>query len=181
MIDNKHIYEIDPSKVDLDVDYLRDWVLKNPELYKPNIYKFVYEVNQDPYTNSFYEKYPCLSSNVLIYKFPPKWTIDLHIDANRQCALNIPVQNTENTDTIFYEYAEEPILEHDARRKWYNVKSKVVEAFRFRMTSPVLINNSVSPHEVKNDTSDFRISISWSMKPDISFEQAKAIFAPQHK
>ena len=177
MIDNKHIYEIDLTKIDFDMDYLRDWVLKKPELHTPNVYKFVYEANQDPYTSLLYQKYPCLATQIIVYRFPPKWTIGLHVDSNRLGALNMPVQNTENTETIFYEYVGEPVLELDPIKKWYNVKSKVIEVFRFNMISPVLINNSVSPHEVKNDTSDFRISISWSLSPEVTFEQAKAIFA----
>lgn len=177
MIDNKHIYEINLNRLDLDIDYLCALVLRLHQ----GVSKLRIEAIEDPYTQLLYLKYPCLSPVINIYRIPANWTLEMHVDSNRQCALNIPVRNTENTDTIFYDFVEEPILEHDSIKKVYFVKSKVIESFRFSMNTPVLINTVNSPHAVVNPTDDFRISMSWSMKPDVTFEQAKSNFIDTYK
>jgi hypothetical protein len=174
MIDNKYIYEVDLSKLDLDVNYFCNLVLRLNEGLE--VHKLRFNAMEDAYTQSIYQKYPCLSPIINIYRISPNWTLEMHVDSNRQCALNIPIRNTKNTDTVFYEFAEEPILEHDSVKKVYNVKSKVVESFRFSMNNPVLINTVGSPHAVINHTDDYRITMSWSMKPEITFDQAKSIF-----
>lgn len=173
MIDNNYIYEINPDQIELDMDYFSTLGLRlDKEL---EISKMRLDASEDSYTQFLYQKYPCLSPIINFYKFPSNWTLEMHVDSNRQCALNIPVKNTKDTDTVFYDFVEEPILEHNLIKKVHFVKSKVVESFRFSMTNPVLINVT-NPHSVINSTQDYRISISWSMKPDITFEQAKSIF-----
>ena len=54
-------------------------------------------------------------------------------------------------------------------------RTNLVEVFRFTLRKPTLFNTTF-PHEVVLKNSDERISISWSVSSDISFEQCKQLF-----
>jgi hypothetical protein len=106
---------------------------------------------------------------------PPWRSIPLHVDANRGAAFNIPIDNTINSSTIFYEFVEDPIFEYDSKNIFNLVRSKVNEIFRFTLLEPTLINNSV-PHMVVNNSNKARVILSWSIKKEYTFEQAKELF-----
>jgi hypothetical protein len=101
--------------------------------------------------------------------------LPLHIDTDRSCAFNIPIQGTEGTDTIFYETVGPLVTVYDTKRIYDLVKSPIIEKFRHTLIRPLLINNS-KPHKVTNNKDTMRITLSWSLNKDITFEQAIEYF-----
>jgi hypothetical protein len=166
MINNEYVYELD---LDLDIDYLKTKIhstLENGE--------FQQLIEDDAYFNNLKSLYPFLSSKFNIYCSLPRSSIPLHVDANRNCALNIPLENTKRSFTVFYKFIESPVLEYNSKFIFNNVKSKVEETFRFTLTKPTLINNAV-PHNVINYSSNQRIILSWSILPEYTFDKVKEI------
>jgi hypothetical protein len=167
MINNNYVHELD---LDLDIDYLKTKIhnvdSENGE--------FQQLIEEDSYFNNLKLSYPFLSSKFNIYCSLPKSSIPLHVDANRNCALNIPLENTKRSFTVFYKFIEPPILEYNDKFIFNNVRSKVEETFRFTLTKPTLINNAV-PHSVINYSSNQRIILSWSILPEYTFDQVKNI------
>lgn len=132
-------------------------------------------VRDDPYMLSIQQKYPLLSDVYNVYPLPPHVGIPLHIDRNRSCALNIPLMNTENTYTIFYDALDDLVLEYDEKRIYDLVQSPVREVFRHTLIRPLLINNTM-PHEVTNDNDTVRLTISWSLRKGVTQQQAIECF-----
>ena len=172
MIDNDFVYE--PSIV-LDMDYLKTMVAEQQYAIKQGLATHQRYVNEIPYLNSIREKLPFLSAVFNIYTTRPNAGIVMHTDAKRSCAFNIPIANTENSTTAFYEFAEEPKLIYNERFVFNEVRSRVNEMFKFTLTVPTLINNS-GPHEVKNLGNKNRVIISWSVEEGILFDEAKELF-----
>jgi hypothetical protein len=133
-------------------------------------------VSNIPYLKEIYDCYPFLSEIYNVYTLPGKKCIPLHVDANRSAAFNIPIMNTENSQTIFCEYKETPALEYDPKNIFNLIKSEVREVFRFTLIVPTIINNSV-PHMVINNSDKPRVILSWSIKKEYSFEDIKRMFS----
>jgi hypothetical protein len=173
MIRNQYIHELD---IDIDLDYIKDLVLNKPSKPIPGRADHHRSVADDPYMLSLKEKYPCLSDVYNVYVLPIGLGIPMHVDKDRQCALNIPIQGTEATDTIFFEPIGNLNIEYDPVRIFNVVKSPVKEVFRNTLMRPLIINNSV-PHRVLNkDLNNIRISLSWSMRIDVTFNEAIKYF-----
>ena len=171
MIRNEFVYELD---INLDLDYITKLVLKKqdetvkvepvwPDIWIANRDGFVKgktgehrSALDDPYMASIQQKYPLLSPVYNIYIVPAKIGIPLHIDKIRSCALNIPIQGTKGTDTIFYDSVESP----------------AIEKFRHTLIRPLLINNGPKPHEVTNNKDTMRITLNWSLNKGVTYEQA---------
>lgn len=171
MIQNNFIQELN---INLDIEYITNLVMnKQNETVngRPTHHRLVAD---DPYMTSLKNKYPLLSSVYNIYPLPPYKGIPLHIDRDRSCAFNIPIQGTENTHTIFYK-ADNIILEYDDKRIYDLIKSPVTEVFRNTLIRPSLINNTI-PHEVTNDKDTMRITLSWSLQKGVTFQQAIECF-----
>jgi hypothetical protein len=132
-------------------------------------------VHDDPYMMSIQNQYPLLSNVYNIYPLLPHCGIPLHIDSSRSCALNIPIRGTEDTYTIFYKEDGPLKLEYDDKRIYNLVKSPVVEVFRSTLTKPLLINNTI-PHKVTNHKNTMRLTLSWSLQLDVTFQQAIECF-----
>lgn len=132
-------------------------------------------VSNHPYLQEIKSKYSFLSDTYNIYTLPGKRTIPLHVDAQRSAAFNIPIINTEESQTIFYEYVDYPILEYDPNNIFNRIKSKVLEIFRFTLLEPTLINNSV-PHMVVNNSVNPRVILSWSICKEYNFDYARDHF-----
>jgi hypothetical protein len=124
--------------------------------------------DDEPYMAQLREQYPWLSKSYHVYK--PKKQMQLHVDSNRTCAINIPVR-CDNSETIVYEWINERFGDYDEKRKLYNIsESDVREVHRFTLTEPVLFNTTM-PHKVEVTGSDRRISISWNVNG--TFEEIK--------
>jgi hypothetical protein len=178
MIRNDFIYELD---IDIDLGYISKLVFKNQ--FKPSLHlnsqqdkaKHHRLVSDDEYMMSLKKKYPLLGDYYNIYTLLRGQGIPLHIDAGRFCALNIPIQGTEDTDTIFYETLGDVQTEYSQRYVYNLVQSPVKELFRHTLLRPVLINNSI-PHKVINRKQVDRISLSWSFSKPTTFKEAKELF-----
>ena len=171
MIDNQYIYELD---INLDLDYIAQLVKKTQYSRIPGIPRHHRRVVEDPYLTSVLTKYPFLNPIYNVYSTQPLNNIEVHVDAKRQCALNVPIENTEGSHTIFYEYNSTPDLTYDDKRVYYKISSPVTETFRFTLTRPVLINNTV-PHSVEHTGPNTRLILSWGIRQDVSFEDAKRL------
>jgi hypothetical protein len=168
LIQNEFVYELD---IDLDMDYITKLVLKKQDETVQGKARHHRMVFDDPYMTSIYQKYPLLSPVYNIYPLPANMGLPLHIDTDRSCAFNIPIQGTEGTDTIFYETVGPLVTVYDTKRIYDLVKSPIIEKFRHTLIRPLLINNS-KPHKVTNNKDTMRITLSWSLNKDITFEQA---------
>jgi hypothetical protein len=171
MLNNDYAYELD---IDLDIDYLKKLVLETEHPTVEGLHPHQRLVELDDYMRSLKERFPFLSAMYNIYDCRPGVDIPLHIDAARDCAFNIPITGTEDSHTIFYKLKDNEESEFLPTRVYNIIKSPVEETFRFTLTSPTLINNTV-PHAVKNGNQR-RVIISWSVNKNHSFSQAKELF-----
>jgi len=165
MIHNDVIYELD---IDLDIKQLTDLALNTEPIAGFSHHHRLAENNS--YASSIKDKYPFLSPVFNVYKFPPGKSLPIHIDADRFCAINIPICHTEDSTTFFYNKDANALLEYDQQRIVNNVKSPVNEFFSFTLTHPTLINTTY-PHSVINSGPNTRIIISWSILKPMTFEE----------
>jgi hypothetical protein len=172
MIRNEFIYELD---INLDMEYITDLVIKKQNKSIKGKASFQRIVKDDPYMLLLLNQYPLLSDFYNIYPLMPYCEIPLHIDASRNCAFNIPIQGTENTYTIFCETVGPIKLEYNEQKIYNLVKSPIKEVFRNTLTRPLLINNTI-PHKVINEKDSVRLTLSWSLLPNITFQQAIEFF-----
>jgi hypothetical protein len=172
MIDNGIIYE---TSINLDMDYLKNMIAEHQYARKQGLAGHQRLVDDDPYLRSIKKDVPFLSTVFNIYTTRPNSGIQIHTDAKRQCALNIPIANTVHSKTSFYEFAEEPNLVYNERFVFHEIRSKVNEIFSFSLTRPVLINNSI-PHGVRHYGAGDRVIISWSIDDNTSFSEAREFF-----
>lgn len=167
MIQNNYIHELD---LDLDIDYLKKLVDRDKPL--DGTFKHHRIVANDSYLTEVKNKFPFLSPIFNIYKFEPGKIVKTHIDGDRFCAINIPIYNTEESYTVFYNKDDNLELEYDEQRILHYVKGCPTEAFRFTITKPTLINTTV-PHGVVNFGKNTRIIMSWSVLKPLTFEKVK--------
>lgn len=171
MIRNQFIYELD---IDLDMEYITNLVMKKQDESVNGRATHHRLVSDDPYMTMIQKKYPLLSPVYNIYSLPANKGIPLHIDRDRSCAFNIPIQGTEGTHTIFYN-GDNIKLEYDSNRIYDLIKSPVTEVFRHTLIGPLLINNT-TPHEVTNEKDSMRVTVSWSLQKGTTFDQAIRCF-----
>jgi hypothetical protein len=165
LIKNNFICELD---LDLDMDYLSKIAMTSQQNdNSPAHHRFV---KDDIYLTQIKNKYPFLSDVFNVYTHAAGYSVPIHIDASRLCAINIPICNTEDSSTIFYEKDDTAILEYESRRILNLVKSPTKECFRFTLLKPTLINTTY-PHSVINNGSNTRIIISWSILKSMSFQE----------
>lgn len=172
MIDNNFIYE---PNLDLDLNEIRK-IVRTVQFNKiPEMAGHHRLVKNDPYLSSIKDRFPFLSPIFNVYTTQAKGQIPLHVDAKRNCAFNIPIANTEHSDTIFYEYVGDPLLQYNEKNVFYFINSPVNELYRFTLMRPTLINNSV-PHKVLNNANAPRVILSWSVDDRYSFSEATELF-----
>jgi hypothetical protein len=177
MIDNEHVRELD---IEFDTEYLRQLVLAKKGNNSSALLPHQNKAEEDQYLSSIRKKYPFLSSLYNIYIVQPGHDIPLHIDAKRDCAINIPLQGTEGSDTIFYRRKTKQETSYVGEKVWHALsEDSVIETFRFTLTRPTLVNNSAAPHKVEHRGSDTRIIISWSVNKGTMFEDVKRILENQ--
>jgi len=161
--------------VELDIEYIRTLVFDEQFKSQVGLAPHQRRVKDDHYMTSIRDQFPFLSELYNIYTIHSGKGIPLHIDAARNCAFNIPISGTEESDTIFYKLEDNVELEYDAARVYNLVRSPVTEIFRFVLLHPTLINNLI-PHEVINRGISNRVILSWSVQQQYSFEHACVLF-----
>jgi hypothetical protein len=173
IIENNLIYF---PKIDLDIEKIKEIVFEYQFFSNKSLDASHHRtVSDHPYLQEIQSRYSFLSGTYNIYTLPGHRNIPLHVDSRRSAAFNIPIKNTENSETIFYEYNEIPNLEYDSKNIFHRIKSEVKEIFRFTLTEPTLINNSV-PHMVVNNSPEPRIILSWSIIKELQFKDIRDKF-----
>lgn len=168
MIDNEFIFE---TEYTFNTVYLLDLVKQS--IAHKNTKQHQRLVKDDLYLTSIRQQLPILSSIWNFYKIEPYADIPVHIDAQRNCAFNIPLQGTDQSATAFYESVGPENLVYDPTRVLHWAKHDLEKVFEFSLSQPTLIKNDV-PHGVINGPHQ-RIILSWSINKDFTFEQAKII------
>ena len=132
-------------------------------------------VAADPYMSKIKEIFPCLSPIYNVNHLREGVPFPIHMDSDRNAALNIPIQNTANSFTTFYENPPDAKLKYDNERILHEFLSPVDEVFRFTLNKPTIINTSI-PHSVIHPEPGDRVILSWSFLNLYNFEQACEIF-----
>lgn len=128
-------------------------------------------VSREPYLVELQQQYPFLSDIYNIFRTDALHPVPAHQDASRSCALNIPVQYTEDSHTIFYR-ALTP-QQHFIEERVYNlITGPCEELWRFTMTEPTVINTAV-PHAVITGPHRERIIMSWSVREGYTYEDLR--------
>jgi len=169
MTNEKYIFI---PNMDLDISKFKEIALRNLFSVEKNLASHQRYVEKEPYMTELKEKYPMLSNLYNIYPTPPGQTVPIHICPERGCALNIPIQYTEDSYTVFYE-PEEPLeMTYSVPRIYHIINSKMIEVYRYTLTEPVIMNTRL-PHGVFGGPKTVRIILSWSIIP--LYEEAKKI------
>ncbi len=132
-------------------------------------------VKDEPYLVEVQKKYPFLSDIYNIYPTPPNYETPLHICPNRSCALNIPIQYTDDSHTIFYEIGTEPDTMYNGERIYHVVSSEAKEVFRYTLTEPVIMN-TLLPHKVISGPKMTRVIMSWSINFTVSYDELRKLY-----
>lgn len=137
------------------------------------------DVESDEYLKSIRQRFPKLASYLKVMKmdkgqWPP------HIDTMRSSAINIPVQNCNETKVTRFGKKGTVVKSMvttfgNIEAEWHsheyvNYVTDTDMEFEFYLETPTLINTKV-PHQVINTTDTKRLILSWAYED--SFEQAK--------
>jgi hypothetical protein len=169
MIDNEFILE---TSLKFDIPYLLNLVTCS--IKHKDIKRHQRLVNDDPYLSYINSQIPELAARWNFYNLAPYANIPAHVDALRNCALNIPLQGTVDSKTLFYKPVNSENLVYDDEKVLHWAKTDLEKAYEFSLLTPTLIKNDI-PHSVTNGPHR-RIILSWSINIDISFEQARLLF-----
>ena len=171
MIDNKFGFYPD---LDLDLDKLREISMRRLTDTVPGMKAHQRPVDEEPYLIEVRKRYSFLNKIYNIYKTPATKGISVHIDSGRHCALNIPIENTENTHTVFYEILDDQKTINIPELVYDLVKAKVSEIYRFTLTRPTIINTKI-PHSVIGNPYKDRIVMSWSVDSRMTYEDLRSL------
>ena len=160
MLDNHFVYET-PNF--LNLPYIQNLVLTTLKTNSEDYYRYIrIDVTSDSYLNQVREQFNFLGSWLNIYHLNPMGYTNLHIDAYRLVAFNIPIAGCdETTQTIWYEPVTEWTKIYKSDSRYYKVSGDMREVYRFALIRPALIRNDVA-HEVRRfNASEIRIIASW--------------------
>jgi hypothetical protein len=172
MIDNKFGFYPD---IDLDLDQLREIVLRRVSDASVDLKPHQRLVEHEPYLVELRNRYPFLSTLYNIYLTGAGRDIPVHIDSGRNCALNIPIHNTEDTHTVFYSVEDAGDVTNIEKYVFDFVKSKTQEIYRFTLTQPTVMNTKI-PHSVIGHPWHDRIVMSWSVEGNVSYQDLRTKF-----
>ena len=170
MIDNEYIKELELS---LDTAKLKAVIVNHQYKERSELVSHQRFVFDDEYMQELYKTFPWMGSIYNIYTQKNGQGFPIHIDAKRECAVNIPISGVLNSHTIFYEPDEEIITELSKDERGLYVRSKVKESFRFTLAYPTIINTT-RIHSVTVQPNVDRVIISWGST--LNFEDTKKEF-----
>ena len=162
MINEKYIFK---PNIELDVSKLKEIVFRNLDSLEPNLATHQRYTSKEPYLTELKERYPFLSKLYNIYPTAPGYVVPIHICPNRGCALNIPIQYTEDSYTVFYEPKDKLEMTYSIPRIYHIIESEMVEVYRYTLEYPVIMNTKL-PHGVFGGPKTTRIIMSWSIDPE---------------
>lgn len=169
---------IKPLNLKLDYDHLRELALISlKENSIIDTRKARNYVDKDQYLSKIRSMFPCLSPIYNILCLKPNQGIDIHVDNNRKCTLNIPLFNCENSITSFYEDIDILNCNIEKSPQGYitYIKNDLKEVYAFTIDHPIIFNTSI-PHSVINNGTSDRIIFNWSFDNIYSFEDACSFF-----
>lgn len=174
MIDNEYAYTL--PAIHFDLDKIKEIVAATVGIQIPGLASHQRPVENSSYLSNIKKQYPFLSDLYNIYNTSQNYITPVHTDALRNCALNVPIVNTENSHTVFYKFVGEEQTRFIRRRVYNLVESDIEEVFRFTLSEPTLINTKV-PHGVLDHGSDTRIIMSWSISNNYTFAETKKLLS----
>lgn len=151
--------------MELDISKLKEIVFRNINFPEPKLATHQRYVEKEPYLLELRKKYSFLSKLYNIYPTPPSYVVPIHICPNRGCALNIPIQYTEDSYTVFYEPKEKLEMFYSVPRIYHIIESEMTEVYRYTLNCPVIMNTKL-PHGVFGGPKMTRIIMSWSIDPE---------------
>ena len=175
---NKYIYKLN---IPINIEEIKR--ITRGDIYKvfDAAHQHHRQINNHPYLVELKNKYPIMGDTYNLYRLINRNDLEPHTDSDRNCAVNIPVSNTENSHTVFYSSTRTDNTQYHQRRIYDEfVPSELQEEFRFTLLEPTIINTK-QIHGVINSGPDNRISVyriifSWSVLPQYSFEDAVEFF-----
>jgi|688.fasta_scaffold240852_3 hypothetical protein len=170
-MNNQYIYF---PNLDLDLFLIKEIVIKNLNLSIPTLASHQRLVDNEPYLISVRKKYPFLNRMYNIYPTPANHKTPIHICPERGCAINIPIEYTEDSHTVFYKITGEQNLIRNQERIYDVIPGEVVELFRYTLDRPTLMNTKI-PHGVFTGPLRTRIIMSWSITDD--YETTKQLLS----
>ena len=171
LISNEFITELD---IPLDYDILLEIAKSIVSTDKPKSHQ--HKVEEYEYFKLLKSKISIFSSKWNFYYYPPHSGLLPHIDARRKATLNIPISGAEES-TITYYKCEDKILDTTfvPEQVLYNINNNNLKPiYSFKLIHPTLIRTDI-PHSVIAGDIE-RTIISWSMSPDVTYEQARSYF-----
>jgi hypothetical protein len=171
MIDNDCAFT---ASINFDQEQIKKEVFKNLNSISPGLASHQRMVSSSEYLSLLQNRYPFFGNLYNIYESAQYFITPIHIDYHRNCALNIPISNTENSHTVFYKLLDPIQLRYIPERVYSLVESPTKEIFRFTLTEPTLINTKV-PHGVLDNGNQTRIIMSWSVDNKYTYEDIKKI------
>jgi hypothetical protein len=172
MINNEYIFT---PNLDLNLDTIQEIVLRNIATRIPGMASHHRSVKEEPYLQTIHEKYPFLSGVYNIFDTKWDYVTPVHLDANRNCTLNIPVDNVQGSYTVYYKLEEPIVSEYIPKRVYHIIRSKYTESYRFTLDQPTVINTKIPHNIIHNNTTKDRIIMSWSINSNYTFEDIKKI------
>jgi hypothetical protein len=158
--------------INLDINIIKGIVFRNLNNSDPELASHQRRVSAEPYLQLIRKQYTFLSELYNIYPTPPNHIVPIHICPNRGCALNIPIQYTEDSYTVFYKPKEEIKTTFIVPRIYHLIESEMEEVYRYTLSQPVIMN-TLLPHGVFGGPKMTRIIMSWSITT--SYEETKNI------
>lgn len=133
------------------------------------------------------KKYPFLGPHMLLFNVPTKWSTEIHLDGintitPRILSFNIPIKGcttdcvTEFFDATVSDFWVDPM----SMTRWLLPKKTPNKIFEYSLTTNPVLTNPQVPHRVNNQTGkEMRISISWTIDPELSWENICKYFDEQ--
>lgn len=169
MINETYIFK---PNIILDIDKIKEIVYRNLNKFDPGLKTHQRYVSNESYLFELKNTYPFLSNLYNIYPTPAGYNVPIHICPGRGCALNIPIQYTEDSYTVFYEPKDELKVTYSVPRVYEIIESEMLEVYRYTLTEPVIMN-TLLPHSVFGGPAKTRIIMSWSITT--SYEETKQL------
>lgn len=133
------------------------------------------------------KKYPFLDYHLLIFIIPPNQSTLIHLDGmgdknNRGLSCNIPVSGcTEQGLTEFFDAdITDFYTDHVRTTRFIKPGSSQNKVFEYSLTDNPVLCDTQYPHRVNNiQSSQTRISVSWTTRPDWTWDMISDYVAKQ--
>lgn len=130
-----------------------------------------------------------LSPHFLMIHMTPNYATPIHLDGartdkQRPTSFNIPIQGCDgNCVTEFFDIPEEDFwLDYPNATRFLKEGKSGPKIGEYRLTTNPILVCPQTPHRVNNlDGTQDRLTVSWSLRTDWSFQQALNFFKEQNR